>query len=434
MQNPLNRRTFLETASASAVAASVGMAASAAPLPRASRASRKADTVVLGFMGMNRGMELAPRFAKQANVVIKYVSDTDQKRADKAAATLAKDHGQNPQAIQDFRRILDDPEVHALVCAAPNHWHAPATILACNAGKHVYVEKPCSHNPAEGEWMVASALKHKRLVQMGSQRRSAPGFHEAMAKLHEGVIGRVYHARNWYVNDRGSIGVKQPSAPPPELDYELWQGPAPRRPFKENVVHYNWHWNWHWGNGELGNNGVHTLDLCRWGLDAEFPIRVTSAGGRYHFSDDQETPDTQTVSWQFEGDKLITWESMSCNKHTTGFVTFFGTEGTMELDSNGTYRIYDKADKLVSEKSQGDRGDTAHIVNFLDAVRAEDAKVLNAPIDIGHQSTLLCHLGNIAQRVGRVLNCNPTSGHIIGDPIAMGLWEREYASGWKPQV
>ncbi len=189
--------------------------------------------------------------------------------------------------------------VDALVIATCNHWHAPAAILACAAGKHVYVEKPCSHNPREGEMMVAAARKHRRLVQMGNQRRSMPAAIEAIAQLRSGVIGRVYYAQSWYLNTRPSIGAGK-SAPVPEgLDYDLWQGPVPRRPFKSNYLHYNWHWFWHWGNGELGNNGVHAVDTCRWGLGVDYPVQATSVGGRFCHEDDQETPDTNVATFRF---------------------------------------------------------------------------------------------------------------------------------------
>jgi predicted dehydrogenase len=218
-----------------------------------------------------------------------------------------------------------------LICAAPNHWHAPSTILACSANKHVYVEKPCCHNPREGELMIEAARKHNRAVQMGSQRRSGPGTIQAIKALHEGVIGRVYLARSWYNNRRGPIGKGKPTAAPKHLEYDLWQGPAPRVPYMDNRVHYNWHWFWHWGNGELGNNGIHTLDLCRWGLAVDYPIRVTSSGNRYHWNDDQQTPDTHTVCFEFKGKKQISWQGKSCNRHRGSFVTFYGTDGTLDL-------------------------------------------------------------------------------------------------------
>ena len=269
-----------------------------------------------------------------------------------AKAQLERGGKQRPQAITDFRRILDDKEVDALFCEAPNHWHGPATILACAAGKHVYVEKPCSHNPREGEQMVAAARKHNRAVQMGSQRRSTPGVIEAMTKLHEGVIGNVYCAAELVQQQPAIAGDRQADRPPPTLDYELWQGPAPRTPYLDNRIHYNWHWFWHWGNGELGNNGVHALDLCRWGLDVEFPAVVISSGGRYRFHDDQQTPDTHVANYEFPGGKQITWQGLSCNKHpdSTGFVSFYGDKGALSLGQFGDYKIYNADDRLIEKR------------------------------------------------------------------------------------
>ena len=280
--------------------------------------------------------------------------------------------------------------------------------------------------------MVEAANKFQRCVQVGNQRRSSPGFQSAIAKLHAGAIGKVYLARAFFHRMRGPIGVKTDSTPPGELDYDLWQGPAPRRPFRENVVHYNWHWFWHWGNGELGNNGVHSLDICRWGLQADYPIRTTSLGGRYRYVDDQETPDTQSVAWEFEGGRQIHYEGLSCVKRSNGpFVSFYGYDGYMEIDSDGGFEIYDANDKSVESSPKTGWGQSEHVANFIDAARHNDPSRLNQPILSGHQSTLLCHLGNIAYRTGRVIPTRPTDGHLIDADIPPGLWRREYDPNWE---
>jgi len=433
MTQAIDRRSFLgSVGGAAATGAAASLAASGL---KAALAADPSDRVVVGVMGLSRGRALAQGFAKLPGVEIKYVCDVDADRAGSGADLIAGAVGKKPEAIGDFRRILDDKAVDLLVCAAPNHWHAPATILACAAGKHVYVEKPCSHNPREGELMVEAARKHNRAVQMGAQRRSGSGFAEAVQKLREGAIGRVYLVRSWYTSARGSIGVGKLAAVPADLDYDLWQGPAPRKPYKDNVVPYNWHWRWHWGNGELGNNGVHTLDLCRWGLGVDFPTRVTSSGGRYHFEDDQETPDTHTVAFEFAGRRQITWQGNSCNKHDNkGFITFYGDNGSLDLKENGGYVIFDGGDKQVAEHNPPSRGDVEHMVNLVDAIRNNQPLNLNAEIAEGHKSTLLCHLGNIAHRTGRTLDCDPANGHVLNDPEAMALWARDYEAGWEPKV
>lgn len=392
------------------------------------------EQVVVGVMGLSRGLDLSRTFARTPGVVVKYVSDVDSNRlalGSNAVALLTKSQ---PQGVADFRKILDDPEVDALVCAAPNHWHAPATILACSAGKHVYVEKPCSHNPAEGELMVEAARKHNRCVQMGSQRRSSPATQAAIAALKEGAIGRPYLARAWYASVRDSIGRGKTADVPSNLDYELWQGPAPRVPYVDNVVPYNWHWRWHWGNGELGNNGVHTLDLCRWGLGVDFPTRITSSGGRYRYEDDQETPDTHTVSFDFPSRVSITWHGLSCNGREEGFVTFYGDSGSLALQSNGAHVIMDVNGKPTKEVPGDTVGDAPHAANFAQAIRSSDPHSLNQEIESGHRSTLLCHLGNISHRVRRELETDPSHGHILHDDEASALWSRQYEPGWEPKV
>jgi predicted dehydrogenase len=333
-----------------------------------------------------------------------------------------------------MRRIFDDPAVDAVAIATPDHWHAPATILACAAGKHVYVEKPASHNPREGELMIEAARKHNRVVQVGTQRRSMQGMREAIERLRAGEIGRVLLSRGWYTAVRKPIGRGKPAPVPAGLDYALWQGPAPEREYRDNVVHYNWHWFWHWGTGELGNNGIHSLDLCRWGLDVDYPKQVCAGGGKVFFDDDQETPDTHTVTYDFGG-KIITWEGR--NWHKRGFenddfgVVFYGDRGTLVSDGNN-YKVFDRDEKQIASQEKSPYTQDPHLKNFLECVRTGARP--HADIEEGHKSTLLCHLGNIAYRTGHALALDPANGHVQNDPAAEALWSREYRPGWEPKV
>ncbi len=425
-----SRRNFLKSSAAATVAASVMThAASAAAKP-------VDDKVVVGIMGVNRGSALAERFSKVPGVEVRYISDIDSKRLETFKESFSKTVDYDVKTVGDFRKMLDDPELDVMVCAAPNHWHAPASIMACAAGKHVYVEKPCSHNAREGELLIEAARKNKRCVQMGNQRRSGEKIMEAMALLHDGRIGDVYYSRSWYAANRGPIGAGTPLDVPPNIDYELWQGPAPRQPYTSNRLHYNWHWVWNYGNGELGNNGIHSLDLSRWGLQVNYPVRVVSSGGRYCFDDDQQTADTHVVSFEFEGKKQIVWECLSCNRYGsdgTGFgATFHGDKGTLRLSEWG-YKIFDEKAKEVLAVD-GKDGLMSHIENFIDAVRNNDPTRLHSEIEEGHKSTLLCHLGNIAHRTGDSLKCDPANGHVLQNDTAMKLWQREYEPGWEPKV
>ncbi len=424
----LDRRQWLTSTAAAATAATYAQSASA-------KASYGQDDLLqVGIMGLSRGMDLAKEAAKLPNVKIRYVCDTDQQRNSSAVNQL-KELGQTPEPIGDFRRMLDDQDISAIFCAAPNHWHGPATILGCKAGKHVYCEKPCSHNPAEGEWMIEAAHKYSRCVQIGNQRRSSITTREAISKLHAGAIGQVYLARCNFARLRGSIGKSMPSDPPAYLDYELWQGPAPRRPYRDNVVHYQWHWFWHYGNGELGNNGPHCLDLCRWGLQVDYPIRVTSSGGRYCFDDDQETPDTHAVAYEFPGKKQITYHGVSCSQREAGpFVLFYGSDGTMEIDGQGGYTIFDSKNQEVEKVAASGWGQKEHVANFIEAVRANDPALLHQPVLEGHKSTLLCHLGNIAHRTQSHVDCDASNGHVLHKPDQHALWRRDYDPAWEKEI
>ncbi len=423
--SPLSRRGFVKTASFFG-------AASFSILPNVYGQNAPSRKLRVGIMGLKRGLAHIRSFQGATNVEIAYVCDVDRDRAAEGAALAGNGQSKSPKVVGDFRTILEDPDVDILSIAAPNFWHAPATILACEAGKHVYVEKPGSYDPQEGEWMVDATRKYDRKVQQGTQRRSYPSMIEGMAKIKGGAIGKVLYARTWYRNSRDGIGRGKPAAVPQNLDYELWQGPVPRAPYKDNLIHYNWHWHWTYGGGELINNGVHALDLARWGLGVDFPTRVSYQGGRYHFDDDQETPDTGTAQFDF-GDVGASWDGSSCHRRddeNLAFCTFYGEGGSIAFDKAG-FAIYDSKGKLV-EQTAGTPGDVPHFQNLCDAIR--DDVPLTQEIAEGQKSTLWCHLGNIAYRTQSVLDIDSGTGRILNNPQAQRLWKRSYAKGWRPKV
>ena len=437
----MKRRQFVKSVSATGL----GLAAARSPL-LAFRGS-PSEKVVVAVMGLNgRGSVLAKTFAKTANADVAAVCDVDSTVLAKAAAAVSEAQGKTVKSIVDFRRALDDKSIDALVIAAPDHWHAPAALLAMSAGKHVYLEKPCGHNPREGELLVEAQRKHGRVVQMGTQQRSAPRSIEVLQAVREGLIGTPYQARAWYANTRGTIGRGKAAPVPGNLDYELWQGPAPHTPYHDNVIHYNWHWFRRWGTGEIANNGTHEIDVCRWALGVDRCTRVTSTGGRHHFDDDWEFTDTQEAVFEFPGGKRIIWQGQSCNGLNTygrsRGTSILGTTGSVVMDRDG-YVVYDLKNEVVKQNLATQAGDglnisadddmtNAHIANFVDAIRTGAA--LRQPIEEGAKSVLLCHLGNIAQWTGRALKIDPATGRIQGDEQAMAHWHREYAPGWAPTV
>ena len=441
----LDRRDFLKTASAAGLGA---LAASRGVAPLFARAGSPVEKVVVAVMGLNgRGMPLARSFAKGPNSAVAYLCDVDSTVLAKALADVNSASPSPAKGVGDIRRVLDDKTVDAIVIAAPDHWHAPATLLAMQAGKHVYLEKPSGHNPREDEMLIEAARKYnKQHVQLGTQRRSGPRFAEMAQALREGIIGTPYLARAWYANTRVTIGKGKPAPVPSNLDYELWQGPAPRTPYRDNVVHYNWHWFKQWGTGEICNNGTHEIDVARWMLGLDYPTSVVSTGARFHFADDWEFPDTNDAIFEFEGGKRIIWQGQSCNGlqlygRPRG-TAILGTGGSVVMDQDG-FVVYDLKSKVVKE-SVGDArtdslntvGDDAltqlHIRNFVDAVRTGTR--LTAPIEDGAKTGLLCHLGTISHQVERKLTTNPTNGRIVGDEQAAKLWSREYDPRWKPVV
>jgi predicted dehydrogenase len=426
MNTQPSRRQFLQTTALGSLALA-GFPALAAD---SSSASGK---VRLGVMGCGRGMAHIASYTNLSDAHVAYICDVDAKRAEAGAAAVEKKTKQRPKVVTDFRRILDDKDIDVISIAAPNFWHTPATVLACAAGKHVYVEKPASHNAREAELIVAAARKWKRHVQMGNQRRSMPHYIEGMQKLKDGMIGTLRYARAWYQNARGTIRRGQVAPVPAGLDYELWQGPVPERPFKDNLLHYNWHWMWHWGGGELANNGPHFLDVARWGLGVDLPNRITCNGGRYHFDDDQETPDTASLVLDY-GHVGISFEWSSCHPRkpeTYPICTFYGDGGTMAFD-NAEWKAYDLRGKEIGA-GKGSTSADPHFSNFIDVVRGE-AKTLNSEIADAQKSTMLCHLGNIAYRSGQTLNFDPKKKQLINPGDAMKFWSREYRKGWEPKV
>src|SRR5437660_7685210 len=436
----MKRRKFLKAASAAGftLVASPGFPA---------WLSTRGDTVRVAVMGLNgRGTVLARTFARAAYAEVAYVCDVDSLVLAKGVPAGASAQSKAPKGLGDFRKALEHKDVDALVIAAPDHWHTPAALLAMQAGKHVYVEKPCGHNAREGELLVAAQRKHQRVVQMGTQQRSAPRSIDVVQAIKEGAIGQAYLARAWYANTRATIGRGKVAPVPANLDYELWQGPAPHTPYHDNVVHYNWHWFRRWGTGEICNNGTHEIDVARWALGVSYPTRVTSVGGRYHFADDWEFPDTQEACFDFAGGKTIIWQGQSCNGLSTygraRGTAILGTTGSVVLDRDG-YTMYDLKEKdgkssfdanarAALSVSGGDDMTALHIDSVLDSIRTGAA--LHQPIEEGAKSVLLGHLGNIAQSTGRALRTDPKSGHIVGDDEAMRFWQREYARGWAPVV
>ena len=421
------RRQFLHSTGSLATILAIG--ASPAIFAQGTPSKR----VRVAVLGLNRGLAHLDAYAELHDVEIVAVCDADQRRIASAIERVAAKNGQRPNGVQDFRRLLEDPTIDAISIAMPNFWHAPATILACSAGKHVYVEKPGSHNARESEWVVAAARNHHRLVQMGNQRRSMPLFRQAIEELHAKVIGPLRSARCWYDADRTSIGRGRPVPVPNWLNYSLWQGPTPERPYVDNLVHYNWHWRWHWGGGELANNGIHTLDLARWGLGVERPRIVTCHGGRYHFDDDQETPDTILAGYDF-GTVSVTWDGSSCAPRKNeghALVTFYGDGGSMALFETN-YTIFDTSGKIV-RKETGATDSLSHFSNFIQAIRGEGS--LNSDISEGQKSTLLCHLGNLAWRTRSTLTMDTGTGRMLHPTREQRrLWTREYRKGWEPKV
>jgi predicted dehydrogenase len=439
----VTRREFLDTLAAGAAGLAIG--STARSYGQIVGANDRLNFAVIG-LNSRAYAHLSGLKANQDAAHLAQVCDVESNILERFAAASEKKLGYRPATERDFRRILERKDIDAITIATPDHWHAPMAILGLQAGKNVYVEKPCSHNPAEGALLVRAQQKYGKLVQMGTQQRSSPHTIEIVKRIHAGLVGRAYYAKCWYANTRKSIGVGKPAPVPATLDWDLWQGPAPRRPYLDNVQPYNWHWFRIWGTGETLNNGTHEVDVCRWALGVDYPSRVSSSGGRYAYKDDWQFYDTLNTSFEYD-DRLISWENTCCNGmryFNRGRGSLIeGTDGTVLIDRDG-YEIYDLNGKKTDEFRVGssktstsdlvgaDNMTDAHFANFIAGIRTGEK--LNAPIEVGNVAVTMLQLSNIAWEMHRELDLDPADGTIKNDPEAMKLWNRDYEPGWEPKI
>jgi predicted dehydrogenase len=426
------RRTFLKQAGIGAVALGAGHAVAHA------QDDQRIVVGVIGVGGMG-GSHLA-NLAARKDVEIAYVCDPDEQRLAAAAQRAQSTSGRTAKAVKDMREILDDKRVDAVFIATPDHWHAPASILALDAGKHVYVEKPCCHNIREGRLMADAVKRSGKLLQVGTQSRSTEFVREAIQRIHEREIGEILVAKAWNSQRRGSIGKSQPEDPPANLNYDLWVGPAPMVPYRRNMLPGIWRWWYDFGCGDIGNDGVHDIDVALWGLGVTtHPTLAACFGGKYFFDDDQQFPDTQYAMFEYPADgapagrkKQLIFEQRDWSPYTQeGYengAAFYGKEGVLILGHAAGWRLYGPRNKLIAEKSGG-ADLAAHHNNFLDCIRGKE-KQLNADIMAGRRAATIVHLANIAARVGRVLHFDPQTEQITGDDEAAALTRRKYREHW----
>ncbi|WP_298472564.1 Gfo/Idh/MocA family oxidoreductase [uncultured Maribacter sp.] len=440
-----SRRNFIKKTTAGTAAMTVG----GLILPSSSYAgilgaNDRIHCAIIGVRSRAKSHVLAIHQDKNAKIL--YNCDVDDTIIEEHNIWCKENIGYVPKVEKDFRKVLEDKKVDAIFIATPEHWHAPMAIMAMQAGKHVYVEKPCSHNPHENDLLVAAQKKYGKKVQMGNQQRSAQTSILAIKEIEEGIIGNVYKGEAYYSNNRGSIGIGNKIEVPSTLDWELWQGPAPRTDYKDNIHPYNWHWFHNWGTGEIHNNGTHEIDICRWALGVDLPESVTSFGGKYTYEDDWEFVDNQQVTYKFKDDKFLTWTGHSRGKiqpkQPGRGATIYGSKGSITLSRNA-YNLFALDGSLIkTEKEVGQsattntRGDgsldVSHVGNFFDAIRED--KSLHSDIQDASISTMLCHLGNMAQDAGETLKIDTTTGKITNNAKAMESWKREYAAGWEPKL
>ena len=396
------------------------------------------ETVRVAVVGCGgRGDSHMSAWTTLPNVELAGLVDVDDSHSERFVGTLQKREKKAPPVFRDIRKVLDDKSIDAVSIATPNHWHTLQTIWACQAGKDVYVEKPCSHNVFESRQIVAAARKYDRIVQMGSQSRSSPALQEAVQKMKEGEFGEIYMARGLCFKARNTIGKTPVEKVPPGVDYDLWTGPAPMRPFTKNRFHYNWHWFWDTGNGDLGNQGIHEVDIARWGLGVTHPTKVSGIGGKFMFDDDQETPNTITASYEFNvggRPKMMTFEVRHWYSHHEAGIggekagntvgnTFYGSKGYLVIDGYNKYYSYMGRDQQPgSARNERDH----HFQNFIDGVRSRQRKDLTAEIEEGAVSCVLVHLANVSYRLGRTLHWDEKTWSVKNDPEANKMLTRVY--------
>ncbi len=436
-----SRRSFLKKTAIGA--AGVATLSSAKSYGAVIGANSKVRVAVIGLK--RRGIPHLESLAAVKNVEVTYVCEVDGKQMKKGLATAKKALGYTPKAVTDMREIVEKKDVDAVMLAIPDHWHAYGTMIGAQNGKHVYVEKPCSHNLAEDDFLMDLEKKYKKLTfQVGVQQRSSPETIEVIKAIHGGAIGDVYKATTFYNNGRDRVPVPKVVTPPSYFDWELWQGPAPRREFLDIMEDYMWHWNWHWGTAEAANNGTHELDVARWALGVEYPTSVQTQGGKEHFKDDGwEMYDTMMASFKFPGGKLLQWDGKSRNKYETygagrGSI-IYGTDGTVFVNRDG-YKMYDRGGKMTSERTGDAEAGTAlgggggmttrHIRNFIESIRGNESP--KAPISVGAVSTHLANYINAAAKSKRQrLMVDPKTGQLKDKEAMKMFWGRTYEPGWE---
>lgn len=417
------RRAFLKSTSAFAAASAF------APV----RAVSPNDKISVAFIGIRgRGNSVMHSFIAKPDCEVTHLCDVREAVLTQRGAEVKAKTGKMPKLVKDYRELLSDPSIDAFMVATPDHWHALLTIEGCLAGKDVYVEKPASHNIQEGRAAVAAARKKDRMVQMGTQIRSAKFLHEAREFVKSGALGKVITGRAWETGRSSAVKLAANGTPPAGIDYNLWQGPSPERAYNQTIVEGAWRWMFDYGTGDLGNDGVHRIDYCRYvmGLDT-FPEAISASGGKFFFDDDQQWPDTQMVTYDYPGHiiqyEMRLWSKSKLFSAGEGAV-IYGENGWMQL-TNTSWKAYDPDGKIIKEGSS-DSGQTAHVRNFLDAVRSRKRESLNQEIYSGHISTVMCHAGNIAWRTGKKLRFDPKS-ETFDDEAANALIGREHRKGFE---